>query len=282
MVAVGRGGERGRHRRQARRVHRRRVRRHRGSVEVGDVRSGLEVGVCVGVDVGVCVGACFVGDLVGFTVGVGVPLPPPLPPPVPLPLAAAGALRLGHDHSRGEDRGRDRAEVAVHVGLHDRQHQSRSRWSGCTGTPPRCPFRRQVVLPGAEVHRGRQGRIVDVLRVAVPVAVTVDADDDHVEGMNCIGPTARSNFVSLSYCPRRCRRSSGPALPSSACPGCRASDPLIVEHAAAVPTVVGLDAADRRDELPGDPAARSACRSPPPAGTPTRAAAGCCWPSRRG
>ena len=24
---------------------------------------------------------------------------------------------------------------------------------------------------------------------------------DQVEGMNCIGPTARSHFVSLSYCP---------------------------------------------------------------------------------
>ena len=53
----------------------------------------------------------------------------------------------------------------------------------------------------AQVARGGVGGVIDVLRVGVLVAVTVDPELAQVLGMNCIGPTARSQTTSPSYRP---------------------------------------------------------------------------------
>ena len=76
---------------------------------------------------------------------------------------------------------------------------------------------------------------------------------DQVEGMNCIGPTARSKVVSWSYWPA--------SVSVISCGGLRAVErdavdagrgqAVVGEHVAVGAAVVGLDAADRGDELPG-------------------------------
>ena len=71
--------------------------------------------------------------------------------------------------------------------------------------------------------------------------------------MNCIGPTARSNFASESYWPASVSLMTAVLLRAverdavDAGPG----DALGVEVVAVGAAVVGLDAADRGDQLPG-------------------------------
>ena len=105
---------------------------------------------------------------------------------------------------------------------------------------------------GAEVRRGAERRVVDVVGRLHPVAVPVAATADQLEGMNCIGPTARSQTVSLSQRPSSVSRiaATGPT-PLRGTPmmsGCET--PSATEHRAVVTTVVGLDPADPGQEGP--------------------------------
>ena len=72
--------------------------------------------------------------------------------------------------------------------------------------------------------------------------------------MNCIGPTARSNSESESYWPASVSVITAvPWRPSSAMPKMPGSArPSAVQGVAVGAAVVGLDAADGGDELPGD------------------------------
>src|SRR4029079_17568615 len=82
---------------------------------------------------------------------------------------------VGREGGRPGRAGRHRGEVAVGVGPHDRQHQvdvllavvvAVDRGLLAVGGG-------QVLVAGAEVDRGGQRRVVDVLRVALAVAVPV-------------------------------------------------------------------------------------------------------------
>ncbi len=77
---------------------------------------------------------------------------------------------------------------------------------------------------------------------------------DQVEGMNCIGPTARSHFASESYWPASVSGMTAVLLlPSSAMPKMPGvGEALGVEGVAVGAAVVGLDPADRGDQLPGE------------------------------
>ncbi len=131
---------------------------------------GWPVGVGVGLWVGVGVGLD-VGPLVGSGSAVGWPPPPPPPPPPPVGFPLGGRVPLGSRWARRRSRrrrtpGRRRAPGR------------RTPGCGCSGTPTPAGRRR---WPGRRCRsRGTprwQRRVVDVLGVALPVAVGVDADD---------------------------------------------------------------------------------------------------------
>ena len=60
---------------------------------------------------------------------------------------------------------------------------------------------RQVLARRAEIIRRGKGRVVDVVRVGELVACRHPPRGPHVAGMNCIGPTAWSQFLSQSSVP---------------------------------------------------------------------------------
>ena len=114
-----------------------------------------------------------VGPLVGSGSAVGVPPPPPPPPP---PAAGASARREGAAAARGVGH---RGVVTGDVGVVERQHQVDVLLAVVVAEHrgPPAGVGGQIVVAGAEVDRGRQRRVVDVLWVALGVAVGVDAHD---------------------------------------------------------------------------------------------------------
>ena len=81
---------------------------------------------------------------------------------------------------------------------------------------------------------------------------------DQVDGMNCIGPTARSYFLSESYCPASVSVICWVLLRAVERDAVDAGlgDAVVTEDVAAEATVVGLDAPDGRDQLPRELAGR--------------------------
>ena len=123
----------------------------------------------------------------------------------------------------------------------------------------RCPaLVRQVVVAGAEVDRGRQRGVVDVLRVAGAVAVGIDAhhrpgrrDELHRADRPVEGGSSSycpASVSAIRVVPRRAvEREAVDAGPGEA---------VAVQRVAAAAAVVGLDPADRGDQLPGQVAGR--------------------------
>ena len=203
--------------------------------------------------------------------------PPPPPPPVvvePPVVAAAtaagrrggrscgllrpGADRLGggHEVAGGAGAVGDRGEVAVEVGVHERQHQvdvvlavvvaeDRGALAGVAG---------EVVVAGAEVDGGGEGGVVDVLRVALAVVVGVDADDRPGGGdelHRADGAVPLRVGVVLAGVGVADDGGVVAAVERDA-EDARGGEALVVEGVAVGAAVVGLDAADRGDQLPGE------------------------------
>ena len=105
-----------------------------------------------------------------------------------------------------------------------------------------------LMSPAQRYWRGALGGVEHVVRVAEPVAVAIDAFTElQVDGMNCIGPTARSYIVSPSSVPpSESRISATFGRPSSGMPRIRfVAVPVLAQPGAAESPVVRLDAADR-------------------------------------
>ena len=112
---------------------------------------------------------------------------------------------------------------------------------------------REVVAAGAEVDRGGQGGVVDVLGVALGVAVGVHADDrpgrgDELHGADRAVPAGV--VVELAAVGVGDRGGALGAVERQA-EDAGGGDALVVEYRAAEAAVVGLHTADRGDQLPG-------------------------------
>ena len=204
----------------------------------------------VGLDVGPGVGL-LVGPSVGSGSAVGVP-PHRRHPAATAAGAGAAARRHGPAGAVGDRRCSRRRRRRRRTPAPGR----RTPRCGCSGTPrsagrcrwrgrrrrsrgrPRSPARRRRCPAGCAGRRRRRRR----------------PTTDQVEGMNCMGPTARSNRVVAVEQPGvgvgRCGR----------CPGCRRAGcrrspggpgPCSSRWLPCDAAVVRLDAADRRDQLPG-------------------------------
>jgi len=80
----------------------------------------------------------------------------------------------------------------------------------------------QVAVAATEVVGGGERGVVDVVRVLAAVAVAVAATACQLDGMNCIGPTARSYTGSPSRRPSSVSRiRATPGRPSSGMPRMR-------------------------------------------------------------
>ncbi len=176
------------------------------------------------------------------------------------PVLVPGRRRRA-GRGRGEDAGgggagRHGQEVAVHVGLHDRQHQVDVVVGVVVAVDagPLSLLGGQVVVARAEVDRGRQRRVVDVLGVAPAVVVAVHADDrpgrgDELHGPH--GPVVRPVRVVLAGVGVGDALGVVLAVEGDAVdPGLR--DAVVVEDVAAEAAVVGLDPADGGDQLPAE------------------------------
>ena len=171
------------------------------------------------------------------------------------PAATGARAAAGRDGAAAARAVRDGEVVAGDVGVVERQHQVDVLVAVVVAEDRGPPARvgGEVVVTGAEVDRGRQGRVVDVLRVALGVAVGVDAHDgprggdelhraDRAVELRVVVEQAGVGVADA--------RGALGAVERQPVDG-RSRQPLARQVAAVHPTVVGLDPADRRDQLPG-------------------------------
>ena len=171
------------------------------------------------------------------------------------PTAATARAAAGRDGAAAARAVRDGEVVAGDVGVVERQHQVDVLVAVVVAEDRGPPARvgGEVVVTGAEVDRGRQGRVVDVLRVALGVAVGVDAHDGPRGGDELhradraveLGVVVEQAGVGVADA-----RGALGAVERQPVDG-RSRQPLARQVAAVHATVVGLDPADRRDQLPG-------------------------------
>ncbi|CAB4721389.1 unannotated protein [freshwater metagenome] len=162
--------------------------------------------------------------------------------------------RRGEQVAGGRDAGRHRGVVAGHVGVHDRQHQVdvRRRVVVAVDRSLLAGGRREVVGARAEVDGAGQGRVVDILRVALAVAVGVDAHDGPGRGdelHRADRPVEHLVAVELTGVGVGDQTGARLAVEGQTVDAGR-GDAVRVEHVAAEAAVVGLDASDGRDQLP--------------------------------
>ena len=170
---------------------------------------------------------------------------------------ARGLARPGpgrHQQAAGHGAVGHRGVVAGEVGGHDRQHQVDVLGAVVVAVDgrPLTGLQRQVVVARAQVDGRGQRRVVDVLRVAGAVGVGVDPHhrpgrrDELHRADRAVEPHVTVELAGVGVADL-----GGPATavePDAV--DARRGDPLVVQEAPAEATVVGLDPADRRDQLP--------------------------------
>ena len=149
----------------------------------------------------------------------------------------------------------DGGVVAGDVGVVERQHQVDVLLAVVVAEDRRAPagVGGEVVVAGAEVDRGRERGVVDVLGVALAVAVGVDADDRPGRGdelHRADGAVEAVVTVEQAGVGVVDAGGAAAAVERDAVDG-RAGQAVAVEVAAVDAAVVGLDPPDRRDQLPG-------------------------------
>ncbi len=164
-----------------------------------------------------------------------------------------GVRRVGLEVARRRRAVGDRGVLAVEVGVHDRQDEVDVGVAVVVAVDRRtlAGRGREVVLAGAEVDRRGQGRVVDVLRVALAVAVGVHAHDRPGRGDE-LHRTDRAVPHGVAVELTGVGVGDGLGLAGAVegdAEDAGTGDALVVEGVAAVAAVVGLDPADRRDQL---------------------------------